>query len=247
METNNAVYYGTRPTYGGFGSGGGGEFARQHSRKLLAAVVAGALVCSAVVYGCMLLHSSSKSDSHTAVSGKRGTVGASKSSASAADAHMKMSHDVMQRTVCGKATPGSKCVTNLTPCPPGMPCQDVATVSPADKKIADAAVVQFLKDNPSCMVMIYAHWCGHCHNAMPEFMEASTEASIPFAIINSDMVSPELLQGDTAVFDVQFYPYIVKRETTGSEVSDTVFKQKPPLKENFVEHAGLQPLDHFFA
>lgn len=163
--------------------------------------------------------------------------------ANTVDHHIKVDNDLARKTLC---RPGDKnCVTNITECV-GDDCKDIKTVSPDFKKKADKNVTEFLNKNKTCMVMIYAPWCPHCHTAMPKFFEASKKAKCPFAIINAELVSPQLLQGENSLFNVQFFPFIIRRDQKGSEVSDTVYKGAPTV-EGYVKHSEMDKMDHFFA
>ena len=84
-----------------------------------------------------------------------------------------------------------------------------------------------LKAHPTSMVMIYAPWCPHCHTAMPHFAAAAEQCDVPFALINAEMMPAHALQGDAALFQVQYFPFIVRRERNGSEFTDTLFKEAP--------------------
>lgn len=136
-------------------------------------------------------------------------------------------------------------VHNLTPCD-GEHCRDIKNVNGAFRKACDNKLIEFLNENPTTMIMIFAPWCGHCVNAMPKFYEASMSSDVPFAVVNAEMVSPELLQGERALFNVQFFPFIVRRERKGNDVSDSVFKEAPTF-ESLRKHASMSSMDQLFA
>ena len=154
---------------------------------------------------------------------------------SVVDYHLKVSPAIVKKSK----------VHNLTPCT-GKHCQDAKNVDINFRKKCDSAVREFLDSNKTCMLMIYAPWCGHCTNAMPKFYEASNETDTPLAVVNAEMVSPELIQGERALFNVQFFPYIVRREAVGDEVSDSIFKEAPS-KAALVKHSKMSGMDHYFA
>lgn len=151
------------------------------------------------------------------------------------DHHIKVDHALAKKSR----------VHNLTACD-GEHCKDVKKVDGAFRKKCDDTLVDFLEKNKTSMVMIFAPWCGHCVNAMPKFYEASMQSDVPFAVVNAEMVSPELLQGDRALFNVQFFPYIVRRERNEKDVSDSVFKEVPTV-DALQKHAKLSGMDQFFA
>lgn len=176
------------------------------------------------------------------VNGMRAITKTQPSNAPAKDHFIKLDDEGLQKSICG---PGQKnCATNLTPCS-SDDCSDIKNVNADYKKAADKAVIDFVQENKTCMLMIYAPWCPHCHTAMPKFIEASTKAKCPFGIINAELVSPQLLQGDSALFNVQFFPYIIRREQKGGEASDTVYKGAPTM-EGYLKHAEMDKMDHFF-
>lgn len=158
------------------------------------------------------------------------------------DVHLKVDDELARTAVC---RPGdSSCVTNLTECT-GDECADVKNVDPKYRSDADKKVMDFLKANKTAMIMIFAPWCPHCHTAMPKFFEAAKKSKCAFAIINAELVSPTMLQGENAVFNVQFFPFIVRREQKGSDVSDTVYKGAPSV-EGLSKWAEMDQMAHFF-
>ena len=169
--------------------------------------------------------------------------GGVKPEASTKDVHIKVDDELARKTLC---RPGDKnCVTNITSCT-GDNCKDIKNVDPEFRKQSDKAVMDFVKNNKTCMLMIYAPWCPHCHTAMPKFFEASKKSKCPYGIINAELVSPHLLQGENALFNVQFFPYIIRRETKGEEASDTVYKGAPSA-EGYAKFSEMDKMDHFFA
>lgn len=136
---------------------------------------------------------------------------------------------------------------NLTYCKSGDPsCKDVSKVSDSVLKRNDSAVKSFLEENDECFLMIFAPWCAHCHNAMPKFTSASKKSTVPFAIINAELVSPSLIQGEDSTFDVKHFPYILKREAKGESSKHTVFKDHP-TEDNLVAASKKQSMDDMFS
>ncbi len=166
---------------------------------------------------------------------------------SADDAHLKPE---VSKKVCKPGSKDPKCLQNLTPCQAGdKNCHpaDGNKVNPSVHKEHDESVKKFLKETPVSMIMIYAPWCPHCHTAMPKFAEASEKSGgVPYALINAEMVSPQLLHGENALFNVQYFPYILRREKKGTEFSDTLFKNAPTT-ENLVAHSKTDSLQFMFS
>lgn len=153
------------------------------------------------------------------------------------DAHVKVDKTLLKKSK----------VVNLTKCSVGDDkCSDMKNVDPKVRSANDDSVVKFIKDNPTSMIMIYANWCPHCHNAMPKFVEASANSKVPFALVNAELVSPKLIQGDESLFNVTHFPYILRRELNGNEITDSTFKGAPTVDE-IKKHAELSALDQYFA
>ena len=136
---------------------------------------------------------------------------------------------------------------NLTPCSGHSKekCQDTKKIDPSVHKETEKNVRDFLAKHPVCMVMVFAPWCPHCHTAMPEFAKAAEKSEVPFALINAEMMDPKLLQGESALFNVQYFPYILRRETKGGESSDTLFKDAPK-GQHLVAHSTKSALQYMF-
>ena len=128
-------------------------------------------------------------------------------------------------------------LTNLTPCGKGETCME-EEIEDAEKKKNDEKVKEYLAQNPNHVMFIFAPWCGHCKTAMPEFCAARKETSTPLAIVNSNMVSRDLLSTE---FNVTHFPFIIKK----TENSNEVFKGKA-IKENLVDFAKKSDLQMMF-
>lgn len=161
------------------------------------------------------------------------------------DVHIKM-----DKTITSKMKkPGStgKGLHNLTPCDASDPskCQDVKKIDPLVHTQNEKHVREFLGKHKVSMIMVYAPWCPHCHTAMPEFAKAASQCDVPFALINAELMPPKLLQGDSALFNVQYFPFIMRRESNGSDFSDTLFKDQPTA-DKLKQHADKNALQYMF-
>ena len=85
--------------------------------------------------------------------------------------------------------------------------------------------------------MIFAPWCPHCHKCMPAFYEASNDATIPFAIINAELVHSELFAGDSRLCDLKHFPTIAMIER-GPDMPSAKILAEAPTKENILKHAN---------
>jgi thiol-disulfide isomerase/thioredoxin len=151
------------------------------------------------------------------------------------DHHIKVALDLIETSA----------VENLTKCTSDV-CKDFRNMETEQKAENDKCVEEFCKKHDKAMLMIYAPWCPHCHTAMPEFYKASKDAKIPFGLINAELVNPHLLQGENALFNVQYFPYILRREKHGNEASDTLFKDVPSA-DNLKKHCEMTKMDYLFA
>lgn len=90
-------------------------------------------------------------------------------------------------------------VTNLTPCND----EHCKTKSSQVKSHYTNQVKEFLKDKDA-IVFIFAPWCGHCHNAIPSYYNASANVNAPCTLVNADLVDDSFLQE----MKVTHFPYI---------------------------------------
>lgn len=118
---------------------------------------------------------------------------------------------------------------NLTPCKLGdahCTMQSFKETPPDVKDAHTKKVYEFLDKHDVCMVMVYAPWCPHCHTAMPIFMECSVDESLPFALVNAELVTPEIMEK----LKVTHFPFITKVTKTGAGAHDTDVLQKAVSK-----------------
>lgn len=168
-------------------------------------------------------------------------------SSSAVDAHIGDSVSAGAQSMIKTTVTGEQGCYNLTFCGKGDPlCEDMKKIDPSVRAKTEAAVMSFLDKHPTCVVMIFAPWCPHCHTALPKFVEASKSATVPFALINAEMMDPKTMHGDKALFNVQYFPFIVKRTKAGGESQDILFKDVPSV-ENLLKLAGSDGLSYMFA
>lgn len=91
-------------------------------------------------------------------------------------------------------------------------CENYKTgVSASDKAKNDDAVRAVMKRYPHALVMVWAPWCPHCHNAMPEVIKAAEEIDDPLVLVNSELVTPKMMTGpDAPAGNVSHFPFIAK-------------------------------------
>jgi thiol-disulfide isomerase/thioredoxin len=136
-------------------------------------------------------------------------------------------------------------VHNLTQCTQES-CKDIKKIDSMTKKSSDKIIKKFLEDHDTCMVFIFAPWCPHCVTAMPKYYEASTKTDVPFALINAEMVSAETLQGEKSMFNVEFFPHIMRLEKQkDGTYTKSIFKEAPDA-DAIVKHSKENTLQHYF-
>ena len=91
-------------------------------------------------------------------------------------------------------------INNLTHCSENdKSCNDFKNVSDDHAIKNGDKLVEFDKEHPNVLYMVYAPWCPHCHKAMPNFVEASKKSNVPFALINAELMPHSLIQGDESI------------------------------------------------
>lgn len=93
-------------------------------------------------------------------------------------------------------------------------------MSDAQKTRAASAARAWLDDpkHARSIIMIFAPWCGHCHNAMPKLASAASEGSFPVLMINAEAMPVEALTGEKALLNlpVEYFPLIVAKSPLGT-------------------------------
>lgn len=76
----------------------------------------------------------------------------------------------------------------------------------AEKSACEGACRTLLTKHAKAVVMLYAPWCPHCHNAMPGFASAAAKSKTPFVMINAEALPRTAFQGADAIAAVEFFP-----------------------------------------
>ena len=97
--------------------------------------------------------------------------------------------------------------------------------TPKDVKLKNyETLLKFVNDpkqGRACIV-IFAHWCPHCHNLIKELAERANSIKgngVRYLLVNGESVHSDAFQGDTAIISLQHYPTILcKVGNMGKEV-----------------------------
>ncbi len=106
-------------------------------------------------------------------------------------------------------------ILNLTECKSDdESCNNYKEGVNEDKKKSHGEQIRkYVKENDEFLMFIYAPWCGHCHNALPKFNEASKKSSVKFTCVNAELVDSNLLQKhESSIVEVPYFPFICKKE-----------------------------------
>ena len=96
---------------------------------------------------------------------------------------------------------------NLTMCDGGE-CTDAKTVTDDTKKRHAENVRDFLKANPTAIIMVFAPWCPACTQTLPKYADIAGSSTVPMGIVNADMMPHSELAGPDSLFNLQYFPHI---------------------------------------
>ena len=71
-------------------------------------------------------------------------------------------------------------------------------VSESEKVKNDTKVLELMQRFPNALILIWAPWCPHCHNAIPLITEAAKKMKTPVILINSELVTSKIIAGTDA-------------------------------------------------
>ena len=86
-------------------------------------------------------------------------------------------------------------------------------------------VKSYLKANDKCALLFVAPWCPHCTAALPEFVAASAETSVPMAVANAELLPRAAIQGQYALVQITRFPFCVIRDGSSVNVLNNVKKE----------------------
>lgn len=136
------------------------------------------------------------------------------------DHFFKLDAALMEKVKGGK-------LHNLTPCTDDS-CKNYKSMPNEAKVKHSEAIHEFMDSHKLVMLLVYAPWCPHCTNVKPVFAEAAAEASIPFAVVNAEMVMADsVFAGEKKVCDLKYFPTIVLIDTTKDRKKITPLAEAP--------------------
>ena len=99
---------------------------------------------------------------------------------------------------------------------------DYKSMPEAERKKVDDALHSFLKSKQEVMIMVFAPWCGHCHQAMPHFVNLSKGSRVPFCLVNAETVDKATFSAgsDKSIFPLQYFPTFLMKKGGSVEEKD---------------------------
>jgi thiol-disulfide isomerase/thioredoxin len=102
-----------------------------------------------------------------------------------------------------------------------------------------------IKQGGLTIILVYADWCGHCHEFMPHFDAAakSPKRSVQVAKINDSMVSNmnsaiKSINSNASPIQVDGYPSVVLVDSKGNKVKEIDAVKSTPAMTQVMEEAG---------
>ena len=85
-----------------------------------------------------------------------------------------------------------------------------AKITQQQKADCQTALLEYLQDKKKAIIMVFAPWCGHCHNMMPVFAAAST--GLNAIMVNGDCLPENVMAGTSqqlTIPAVGHYPFLM--------------------------------------
>ena len=161
-----------------------------------------AIVACLLVYAARRVTTASDSSSQ-AKSAKRGQM----QQQGAVDPHVKLPEATQKKLFVADSHKDTGVLHNLTMCDGGE-CKDAKTVTDEAKERHAENVRDFLKENPTAVIMVFAPWCPACTQALPKYADIAGSSTVPMGIVNADMMPHSELAGPDSLFNLQYFPHV---------------------------------------
>lgn len=83
-------------------------------------------------------------------------------------------------------------------------------ITQRQKADCQAALLEYLQEKGRAIIMVFAPWCGHCHNMMPVFASATT--GLNAIMVNGDCLPEEVMAGTSQQLKIPavgYYPFLM--------------------------------------
>jgi hypothetical protein len=111
--------------------------------------------------------------------------------------------------------------------------------TPEDVKLNNyETLLKFVNDpkQKRACIVIFAHWCPHCHNLVKELVEKANiikDDGVKYLLVNGESVHSDAFQGDKAIISLKHYPTILcKVGNMGKEVKSLDEARQTVLEAN---------------
>jgi thiol-disulfide isomerase/thioredoxin len=123
------------------------------------------------------------------------------------------------------------------------------TLSEESKEKNGIQAREWMKAHKNAIIMIFAPWCGHCHNAMQPLSEVASRTQYPCLMMNAESLPTHMIAGPTSFHPVEYFPtFLVKKGTelkstpSPEEAAQELAKSLETAKDSTVA-AGIASLD----
>lgn len=71
---------------------------------------------------------------------------------------------------------------------------------------------KLMKSKKTMTIVIFASWCGHCHNMIKEISRVTSESprcTHPYVLVDADAVASSAFTGENAVYPLEHFPTVI--------------------------------------
>ncbi len=127
------------------------------------------------------------------------------------------------------------------------------TMDDAAKEKNASAVRKWLESNKTGIIMVFAPWCGHCHNAMGPFSEVASKSQLSSLMINAETVPSHMITGPQSIVSIEYFPTFlckngaeIKTVPTPEKAVDELVATSAAVADILVEESETSPFDGLF-